>query len=126
MSMSKSAKAPSELAARALCRFHGMAEETIKDGNPAWQSYLPEVNVVLTAAGLSDAVSTGLEHTPVQAYFVLRRLAHDPIEVSTLHGFSNQGLVHFLISRGLAVEADGFIAITAAGRAIGEIADDRQ
>lgn len=66
-----------------------------------------------------------LEHTPVEAYFVLRRLAQGPIETKALFGFNNEGLVQFLISRGLAVQRNGTISITGAGRAIGEIADDR-
>ena len=105
-----------------MCRFLGIAEDIVQDGKPMWQSYLPHVNVVLTAVGLSGDNSDVLEHTPVQAYFVLRRLAQSSIETKTMHGFSDQGLVQFLISRGLAVENDGVLSITAAGRAIGEIA----
>ena len=66
-----------------------------------------------------------LEHTPVEAYFVLRRLAQAPIEAKALFGFSNEGLVQFLISRGLAVQTGGIVSITTAGCAIGESADDR-
>jgi hypothetical protein len=67
----------------------------------------------------------GLEHAPVDAYFILRRLAQAPIETKALFGFSNEGLVQFLISRGLAIEANGFVSITKVGYAIGEIPDDR-
>ena len=117
-------KDPRELAARALCRFHSVKEDAVQDGKPMWQSYLPHVNVVLTAVGLLGESSDVLEHTPVQAYFVLRRLAQSSIEVSTMHGFSDEGLVRFLISRGLAVENDGVLSITTAGKAIGEIATE--
>jgi hypothetical protein len=73
-----------------------------------------------------DETSTvSLEHTPVDAYFVLRRLAQAPIETKALFGFSNEGLVQFLVSRGLAVEVNGLVSITRAGHAIGEIPDDR-
>lgn len=78
----------------------------------------PSVNPDKTSAG-------SLEHTPVEAYFVLRRLAQAPIEAKALFGFSNEGLVQFLISRGLAVQTNGTVSITGAGRAIGQIADDR-
>jgi hypothetical protein len=116
------AKDPRELAARALCRFQGVQEDAVQEGKPMWQSYLPHVNVVLTSIGLGAETSEVLEHTPVQAYFILRRLAQSPIQVSTMHGFSDEGLVQFLLSRGLAVDKDGVLSITAAGRAIGEIA----
>ena len=117
-----STKDPHELAARALCRFHGVKEDAVQDGKPMWQNYLPHLNVVLTAFGLIGESSDVLEHTPVQAYFVLRRLAQSSIETKTMHGFSDEGLVQFLISRGLAAENDGVLSITTAGRAIGEIA----
>jgi hypothetical protein len=87
-----------------------------------WRIYLPHVNVVLTAVGLGGESSDVLEHTPVQAYFVLRRLAQSSIEIRTMHGFSDEGLVRFLITRGLAVENNGVPSITMAGRAVGEIA----
>jgi hypothetical protein len=41
-----------------------------------------------------------------------------------MHGFSNEGLVRFLTTRGLAVENDGVLSITTAGKAIGEIATE--
>jgi hypothetical protein len=65
-----------------------------------------------------------LEHTPVEAYFVLRLLAQASIETRALFGSRNEGTVQFLISRGLAVEELGLLSITYAGRAIGEIPDD--
>lgn len=66
-----------------------------------------------------------LEHTPVEAYFVLRLLAQASVEIRALFGSRNEGVVQFLISRGLAVEERGLLSITCAGRAIGEIPDDR-
>lgn len=43
-------KPPRERAARALCRLHGLPEDTRFEGRPMWQSYLPEVDAVLSAA----------------------------------------------------------------------------
>ena len=62
---------------------------------------------------------------PVQAYFVLRYLAHSSIEVSMTRGFSDEGLVRFLISRDLAVEIKGVLSIIMAGLAVSEIAAKR-
>jgi hypothetical protein len=42
-------KEPRELAARALCRFHGVPEDTMFEGKPMWMSYLDEVDAVLKA-----------------------------------------------------------------------------
>lgn len=39
-----------EQAARALCRFHGLPENTTIDGRPMWTSYIEEVKAVLQAA----------------------------------------------------------------------------
>lgn len=55
-------KPPRELAARALCRFHGMPENTTFEGRPMWHSYLPEVDAVLTAAGFKVAQSEQSDH----------------------------------------------------------------
>lgn len=38
-----------EKAARALCRFEGHPENISFEGKPMWQSYLPQVDVVLEA-----------------------------------------------------------------------------
>lgn len=38
-----------ERAARALCRFHNLPENTKFEGRPMWESYLPEVKAVLAA-----------------------------------------------------------------------------
>ncbi|WJR67184.1 hypothetical protein QTA58_00115 [Neorhizobium sp. CSC1952] len=43
-------KPPRERAARALCRFNGVPENTMFEGRPMWESYLPEVDVILEAA----------------------------------------------------------------------------
>lgn len=45
-------KTPLELACRALCRFKGLPEDTKFEGRPMWESFIPEVRVVLEAAGL--------------------------------------------------------------------------
>jgi hypothetical protein len=41
---------PRELAARALCRLHGIPEDATFLGKPIWMDYLKEVDVVLNAA----------------------------------------------------------------------------
>lgn len=40
---------PRERAARALARFNDVPENTKFDGRPMWESFLPEVDVVLEA-----------------------------------------------------------------------------
>jgi hypothetical protein len=45
------AKPARELAARALCRHAGVPENTMFEGKPMWQSYLPEADAVLEAIG---------------------------------------------------------------------------
>lgn len=44
------AKSARERAARALCRLARLPEDTKLEGKPMWQSFLPEVDAVLTAA----------------------------------------------------------------------------
>jgi hypothetical protein len=43
-------KPPRERAARALCRFNGVPENTQFEGRPMWESFLPEVDAILEAA----------------------------------------------------------------------------
>lgn len=43
-------KAPRERAARALCSSRGLPENTKFEGRPMWESFLPEVDIVLQAA----------------------------------------------------------------------------
>ena len=114
---------PRENAARALCRFRGVPEDVLFQGKPMWKSYLEEVDVVLSAAATVPAGQ--LEYIPVRAYHVLRRLSREAITTESMHGFENIGLVQFLVSRGLAVDTDGVLTITPAGKAMGEIEDDR-
>lgn len=38
-----------ERAARAMCRFHGLPENTKFEGRPMWESYLDEARAVLAA-----------------------------------------------------------------------------
>ena len=117
-------KEPRELAARALCRLDGHPENTKFEGRPMWESYLPQADAVLSA--IATAPPEGqLEYVPVRAYHVLRRLSQAPVETGSMHGREDEGLVRFLVSRGLAVEADGMLKITVAGKAIGEIEDER-
>ncbi|MHA6688566.1 hypothetical protein, partial [Mesorhizobium sp. A556] len=42
---------PRELAASALCRRHGLPEDTKYDGEPTWVSFLRDVDTVLEAVG---------------------------------------------------------------------------
>ena len=51
--MSRRSKPPLELACRALCRFKGLPENTKFEGRPMWESFVPEVRVVLGAVGVS-------------------------------------------------------------------------
>lgn len=43
-------KPPVERAARALCRFRGLPEDTRFEGAPMWHSLVPEALVALSAA----------------------------------------------------------------------------
>lgn len=112
-----------EIAARALCRFDGLPEDIESEDKPIWESYLPQADAVRTAVAL--APQGQLEHVPVRAYHVLRRLSQGTIPTDSMHGVEDRGLASFLVSRGLAVEAEGKLRITVAGKAIGEIEDDR-
>lgn len=113
-----------ELAARALCRFDGHPEDTKFEGKPMWESYLDQADAVLEALEIAPTQGQ-LEYVPVQIYHVLRRLSQGAISTSSMHGREDEGLVQFLLSRGLAVEIDGMLHITVAGKAIGEIEDER-
>ena len=48
--MTNSIQTARERAARALCRMHGVGEDTQFEGRPMWESYLPQVDAVLEAA----------------------------------------------------------------------------
>lgn len=43
-------RSPRERAARALCSSRGLPENTKFEGRPMWESFLPEVDIVLQAA----------------------------------------------------------------------------
>lgn len=47
--MSLEERSPRERAARALCELHLVSPDARMDGRPLWESYLPEVDVVLRA-----------------------------------------------------------------------------
>jgi hypothetical protein len=74
-----------------------------------------------------ETAGSKLEHIPVYAYHLLRRISHAPVEVSTLFGKEDEAAVAFLLSRELVTRsADGrFLRITTAGEELGEIADER-
>jgi hypothetical protein len=74
-----------------------------------------------------QVVGVRLEHIPVPAYHLLRRLAEQPVSVRGLGGREVKAAVGFLTSRGLAALDDGGLqlVITPAGLEIGEIADER-
>lgn len=46
-----------EHAARAMCRFHGLPENTKFEGRPMWESYVPEVKAIVAALDEADAAS---------------------------------------------------------------------
>lgn len=48
--MAKKLASPRERAARALCASRGLPENTKFEGRPMWESFLPEADIVLTAA----------------------------------------------------------------------------
>lgn len=45
-------KPPLELAARALCRHAGHAENARFEGRPMWEIFIPEARAVLEALGI--------------------------------------------------------------------------
>lgn len=116
---------PRELAARALCRCAGLPENTTHDGKIMWETFLPEADAVIEALGLKRRDGGVLEYIPVQAYHLLRRLGHGSVEIKTLHASSDEGLVLFLVSRGLAKRDGSKLSITPDGKSIGEIEDER-
>jgi hypothetical protein len=71
-------------------------------------------------------VGAKLEHIPVAAYDLLRRLSRDPITVAELHGRADRSGLDFLVSRQLAqLSADGaFLMTTTAGSELGQIAEE--
>lgn len=72
-----------------------------------------------------QVVGVRLEHIPVSAYHLLRRLAEQPIPLRGLAGRDAKAAVAFLTSRGLAEDYGSQLVITPAGQEIGEIADER-
>jgi hypothetical protein len=68
-----------------------------------------------------------LEHVPVYAYHLLRRIAHDEIGTATLFGQEDEAAMAFLLSREMIeIAGDGkTLIITQAGAELGEIADER-
>lgn len=74
---------------------------------------------------VARSVGASVEHIPVYAYHLLRRLAERPLARRTLHGQEDDAAVDFLLSRELAVADAGLITATAAGSEIGVIADER-
>lgn len=48
--MEKRVQTARERAARAICRSRGLPENTKFEGRPMWESFLEEVDVVLSAA----------------------------------------------------------------------------
>lgn len=53
---------PRETAARALCEYEGVPEDTLFEDKPMWMSYLEQVDVVLNAIGWRpDTVASVIE-----------------------------------------------------------------
>lgn len=72
-----------------------------------------------------QVVGVRLEHIPVSAYHLLRRLAEQPLPLRSLTGREIKAAVVFLTSRDLAAPDGTQLVITPAGQEIGEIADER-
>ncbi len=74
-----------------------------------------------------DQAGPKLEHIPVYAYHLLRRLSQEVVVVSTLFGQEDEAAVDFLVSRELAERGTGGrqLFITRLGQEVGEIADER-
>lgn len=53
--MATAPKPEREIAARALCRHDGNPEETMFEGKPMWESYLPAADAALKAIGRGGA-----------------------------------------------------------------------
>tara|TARA_A100001391_G_scaffold52936_1_gene32313 strand:+ start:2789 stop:2992 length:204 start_codon:yes stop_codon:yes gene_type:complete len=58
--MARKPKDPREIAARALCDLHGHPPDIKMDGRPMWESYLDEVDAVLTAVGFEAGTVTSV------------------------------------------------------------------
>ena len=73
-----------------------------------------------------QTVGPKLEHIPVYAYHLLRRISREPVDLSSLFGRENEEAVKFLMSRDLASKSDDglVLKITAAGEELGEIANE--
>lgn len=52
--MAKKPKTDWEKAARALCSFHNIPENIVRNGRPMWMSYLAEARAVLVAIDRFD------------------------------------------------------------------------
>jgi hypothetical protein len=115
--MPKSKKPLSDVLMDAALRIHEMPPELLAQ------------LLMKAAIRLRVIQQTGirLEHIPVYAYHLLRRISHDPVAASTIHGKQDVGAVEFLVSRELIrLSDDGqSYSITAAGEELGEIADER-
>ncbi len=47
-----------ERVARAMCRFHGLPEDTKYEGRPMWESYIPEAETILAALENDEGVAS--------------------------------------------------------------------
>lgn len=85
--------------------------------------------LVKAAIRLRVVQQTGakLEHIPVLAYHLLRRISRGPVTATTRLGDEEYDAVTFLLSRDLIAKSEdgGSFSITAAGEELGEIADER-
>jgi hypothetical protein len=68
-----------------------------------------------------------LEHIPVHAYQLLRRIARGAVSSAALFSREDAAAIAFLLSRELISRSDdgGTLMITEAGGELGEIADER-
>jgi hypothetical protein len=91
-------KPPRELSARALCRLAGNPEDTKFEGRPMWESYLPEADAALSAAGIVLALKT-------DERLALRRFASETGE--ELDAAAHIAIREFLIGIGMLELPEG-------------------
>jgi hypothetical protein len=67
-----------------------------------------------------------LEHIPVAAYHLLRRVSRGSIPIASLHSRDDEAAVSYLLTRQLATASpDHWLTITDTGEELGEIAKER-
>ncbi|HTM78628.1 MAG TPA: hypothetical protein VL133_13490 [Devosia sp.] len=90
-----------------------------------WQGSGRMADAVLEAIGLKSCRRrrAGIYHCA--SLPSVEALGARPVEIKTLHGVTDEGIVTFLVSRGLAKSIGGKLVITSGGKDIDEIEDER-